>query len=312
MIRIPLSIGSEHGQLHSAVVLPYPHNAIDISWKDWETVVNPQEREKHPETGPVNKEKLMKQHWRYVQLLLSAGVSLQKPQLQDGALCQVFTRDPMFVVGRQAYIGSMRDEYRFGEMAGLQPIRQKLQSDVRHHCAVVLTDHSQTLKGSPRQRRPIVEGGDVMVFDEGNRVLIGTGQTTNIAGYRALAKKLKEKGVMDVVRVPHDALHLDCCYAPQSNGKAIISSQVPAASRDILRRFHSELIPADEDEARKELGLNMFWLNPEQVVSHTRAPKTNAIVGYAGVEVYELEYDQLTSEWGSFHCAVAPLFRGKI
>lgn len=297
---IPLNLRSEHGKLEAAIVLSDPENAIDLSWEMHHKLIAPEELARHPETGEVSARILRQQHQAYMALLKSAGVQLYEPTLEKDAFCQVFARDPAFAVNDQLFIASMRDGYRFAEVQGLGELRRRFSK------VIELTDHD-----TKNESRQIVEGGDVMPFDEGNSVLIGTGQITNENGYEALARRLRQSGVQEVVRVPHEALHLDCCFAPLPNGESIVSSQVPAASREILKRYFPNIRPADEEEALQRLALNIFWLNPETVVSNENVPKTNDLLQQLGYDVRRLPYDQPTHEWGSFRCTVGPLSRAK-
>ena len=57
------------------------------------------------------------------------------------------------------------------------------------------------------------------------------------------------------------------------------------------------------------LASNLFWLNPDTVLSSTSAPKTNQQLRHRGYEVLEVPYDQLIHTWGSVRCTVCPLER---
>ncbi|MDD5623650.1 MAG: arginine deiminase family protein [Candidatus Peribacteraceae bacterium] len=297
MDTIPVSVRNEFDPLKTAIALPDPRNAIDLDAEGWKGAVDARELALHPETGEIVADVLRQQHQAYIEFLRANGVQLIEPPLQNDAFCQVFARDPGFAVNDTLFLASMRDDYRFPEVAGVEALQSRFSR------VVPLTNHNPA-----DPHRPRIEGGDVMPFDQGNAVLIGTGQISNEEGFDALARELRTQGMQEVVRVPHEALHLDCCFAPLPNGQALASSQLPPASRAILKRYF-QLQPANEQEASRELALNTFWLNPETVVGNARAPETNARLQELGYNVRALLYDQLTHEWGAFRCTVCPIER---
>jgi N-dimethylarginine dimethylaminohydrolase len=217
---------------------------------------------------------------------------LHSPETQAGAFCQVFTRDPCFVIGETLFVASLRDSYRDKEIAGLEQFRGQVRTVV-------------DLSGGGAR----IEGGDVMVLDEGRRVLVGMHRHTNEAGCGKLATHLARSGV-EVIRVPHRALHLDCCLAPLPNGEALYSaSKLPAPSVNLLRPCFGQLIPLDRDEAEMHLAANIFWINERKVVSNAATVQTNRLLRGKEYEVIELDFSHLVRLWGSFRCVVCPLER---
>jgi N-dimethylarginine dimethylaminohydrolase len=222
-------------------------------------------------------------------VLREAGVHLLSPKTQPGAFCQVYTRDPCFVVGRTLFVSRMREPYRRLETPGLADIRARVGAEV------ALDDG-------------VIEGGDVMAVRE-DVVLVGTGDITDGAGVAALRRHLEPRGIT-VVRVPHGALHLDCCLAPLPNRAGLFSvSRLPAASRERLSPYFADLIPLPPREDLGFLAANLLWLNPEEVVSTAHAPQTNAGLRQMGYAVHEVEYSEVIHLWGSVRCTVAPLLR---
>jgi N-dimethylarginine dimethylaminohydrolase len=283
-------VRNEHAALKTAIV----HgggNAIDITMDDYRRLVPAEELANHPESGPSSRTKLFEQHARFRKLLADQGVALVSPDSQKDAFCQVFTRDPCFAVGDTLFVGGLRDEWRHPETAGLGGIRESVGR------VVPLSDGGAT-----------IEGGDVMVLDPGNRVLVGMNRHTNEAGFRLLANALG--GSVEVVAVPHHALHLDCCLAPLPNGEALYAAnKLPDASLAVLGRYFSRLVPLDPCEAALHLAANVFWIDERRVVSGVAPKKTNALLRDMRYEVFELDFSDLVSLWGSFRCVVCPLER---
>lgn len=289
---LKLGIGSEWGELQSAI-FHNGENSIDLTFEDQKSVVEPDRLARHPECGACMREEIMRQHAVFRRILENAGVELVTPETQK-AFCQLFTRDPQWVVGEELFVaGKMRDDYRDPELLGLEEIKKRVGRVI------------PVSEG-------VVEGGDVMVINPG-LVMIGSGEISDAAGVSFMARHLKEKGI-EVVHVPHDGLHLDCVLAPLPNGKALISAvRLPAPSLAVLAKYFPELTPLDPEEDMLSLASNLFWLNPEEVVSTAHSPKTNELLrGEMGYRVHAPQYDQMHHMWGGTRCTVGPLRRAAL
>jgi N-dimethylarginine dimethylaminohydrolase len=203
----------------------------------------------------------------------------------------VFTRDPCFAIGDTLFLGSLRDSYRHPEVAALVEIGRS-------------SPDGAALGGDGVQ----IEGGDVFVCNEGRTVLVGMNRHTNEQGRALLAALLGPE--VEVVTVPHRALHLDCCFAPLPDGQALIARDRlhDEGRRQLERRFC--LIDLDPKEAALHLAANLLWLDRRQVVSGSAARKTNEWLWREGYEVIELDFSQLVSMWGSC-CVTCPLVRSE-
>jgi N-dimethylarginine dimethylaminohydrolase len=267
-------------------------NAIDISMDDHRRLIEPELLQEHPETGPIFRQRVIEQQAQFLRFLTFNGVEVLSPNPQSGAFCQVFTRDPCFAVGDTLFLGSLRDPYRHPEVAGLVDIG-------RASSAVA------ALWGNGA----MIEGGDVFVIDSGRTVLVGMHRHTNEHGRCLLAAHPASRGI-EVVAVPHKALHLDCCFAPLPNGEALIARDrlCDEGLQRLEHRFH--LIDLDLEEATLHLAANLLWLDERRVLSATSARRTNELLRSRGYEVHELDLSQLVCEWGSFRCVTCPLVRG--
>lgn len=282
-------IRDEFGRLRSAIVHDGA-NAIDITLEEVRGLVPPDELQDHPETGPSGKARVIEQLGRFRELLRSFGVSIIPPVTQPDAFCQVFTRDPCFVIGETLFVGGLRDDYRHPERAGLADILDGVRS-------------SADLSGEGA----FIEGGDVIVL--GEHVLVGSNRHTNESGYRRLSQALEGSGAQSI-KVPHGSLHLDCCLAPLPNREALYApGKLPEDSLHLLGPLFRRLIPLDRDEATLHLAANLVWLDEENVVSSVAAPKTNALLRSLGYTVHELDFSDLVSIWGSFRCVTCPIER---
>jgi N-dimethylarginine dimethylaminohydrolase len=275
---LTIRVQGELGKLRTAIVHD-GSNAVDVTMDDWQALPLPEAlADEHPEAGPSSKERLIEQHGRLRKLLTESGVTLLSPQTQPEAFGQVFARDPGFAIGETLFIGGLTDEWRLVETTRLR--------DIRTQFARVndLTGDGAT-----------IEGGDVMVFNAGQRVLVGMHRHTNEGGLRKLLDALAGSGI-EVIRVPHKALHLDGCLAPLPNGEALYASgKLPESSVAVLTRHFSRLIALDADEADRHLATNLFWLDQRRVVSGVVTKKTNALLREKWCEVIELDFADLVS-----------------
>ena len=288
---IAVGVHDEFATLRTAIVHD-GRNASDVTMADWRWTLPPSELARNPQLGRSSKARLITQHAGLRKVLARRGVTLLAPEAQHGAAGQVFTRDPCFAIGDRLFIGGLRDEFRHAETAGLRDIRARCDS------VIDLSGDGAT-----------IEGGDVMVFASRRRVLVGLSRHTNTAGVEKLSDALVPSG-LEVVRVPHDALHLDCCLAPLPNGEALYAAAwLPRSSVSALERYFKRLIPLNRDEATRHLAANIVWLDRRTVISATATRKTNALLAGKGYEVIELAFGDLVRQWGSFRCALCPIQR---
>jgi N-dimethylarginine dimethylaminohydrolase len=250
--------------------------------------------QKHPESGPVLAEIVVQEMARYRKLLVSYGVEIISPKPVEDAVSQIFTRDPLFVVGKSVFLGNMLDDMRAIELEGFDEVRERIPD---------LIDLSL-------DEEIVVEGGDVMVLNGGKTVLVGTNLNTNEAGFNALADHLTKPDVK-VHRIRHHRLHLDCCLAPLPNGSAFYQrGTISKRSMPVLKEVFKELIHLDPDESSRWLATNLLWLDPKTVVSGTQTKKTNERLKTMGYKVETLDFNNVKRMWGSFRCATCPIRRG--
>jgi len=253
-------IHDEFGTLRTAVVHD-AGNAVDTTVGDLRRFVPAKELKDHPESGSSFKERIIELHARFRQVLAENGVTLLSPAPQAEAFCQVFTRDPCFAIGDRLLVGSLRDEYRQAEIAGLRQLRKQFTKVIN------LSGDGAT-----------IEGGDVLVLGEGRRVLVGMHRHTNEEGFRKLVAALAGSGI-EVIKVPHRALHLDCCLAPLPDRAALYAAaKLPDGSVDTLKTCFVEMILLDPDEAALHLAANIFWIDRRRVVSSSATKKTNKLL----------------------------------
>lgn len=290
-------VGDEFGRLRRVIVHDGA-NAIDVDAVMIRTRIDPAALREHPETGPVDRRRLIAQVGRLRELLLEAGVGLIRPAEVPGAYCQVFTRDPCFVIGETLFLGALRDRHRADELRGLDDLIASMPGPVVDLAA----------PGA------LIEGGDVLVLDGGALVLVGTNRHTNAAGIARLEAALDPAGTgRKVVRVPHRGLHLDCCLAPLPGGDALVDpARVPADSIELLRPYFGRLLPIEPVESARQLAANLLWLDERTVATNAAAVRTNALLRSLGYDVRPLAISELVNAWGGLRCVTCPLEREPI
>ena len=110
-------VQDEFGKLRTAIVHD-TSNAIDFTMDDYRRLVPAKDLDKHPESGPSSRDRLIEQHGRLRKLLADQGVDLLSPETQKDAFCQVFARDPCFAIDRTLFVGGLRDKWRHRETEG--------------------------------------------------------------------------------------------------------------------------------------------------------------------------------------------------
>ncbi len=251
----------------------------------------------------INGAKGSDQHGKFLDFLGSQGVELYANLSNGtGSIGNAFTRDKAFVIRDTLY-------------ATEEGLASTGQGAKALGLAVPLVDPLDELwSGLPNVGRfsPLtekIEGGDVMVFDQGNSILVGTNKNTSAEGFHALKRLLSSRGT-DVHRIRHTGWHLDTCLAPLPNGEALYAPRkFPEPIEHSVGRFFKKLEAIDESEASCFLGTNMLWLNPYQVISTQSVPKTNEVLRKKGYEVHVIDYEEMILKWGSLRCTVCPLIR---
>lgn len=97
-----IRVENEYGCLRTAIVHD-GSNAVDITMDDWRKLLAPEDLAAHPETGAASRADVIEQMAGFRAVLSGHGVTLLAPEPQSGAIGQIFTRDPCFVVGERLF-----------------------------------------------------------------------------------------------------------------------------------------------------------------------------------------------------------------
>ena len=170
------------------------------------------------------------------------------------------------------------------------------------------------------------EGGDVMLWK--NYIFIGTYKgddypdvitaRTNMKGVNFIKNLFPNKIVKEFdltksnTNAKDNALHLDCCFQPVGNDKAIIHKEGFKNEEDY--RFLVDLFGAENlfhitKDEMYQMFSNVFSISPEVVVSEQNFTRLNNWLRKEGFTVEEIPYAEIGKQEGLLRCSTMPLIR---
>ena len=171
-----------------------------------------------------------------------------------------------------------------------------------------------------------IEGGDVMLWNE--HIFIGTYKgsdykdyitaRTNLAGVQYIKDLFPNKIVkeFDLVKskleARDNALHLDCCFQPVGNDKAIIYKngfREEADYRYLVKLFGEENLFHITRDEMYHMNSNVFSIDPNVVVSERNFTRLNNWLRENGFVVEEIPYAEIAKQEGLLRCSTLPLIR---
>lgn len=171
-----------------------------------------------------------------------------------------------------------------------------------------------------------IEGGDVMVWND--HIFIGTYKgsdykdyitaRTNIEGVNYIKEQFPHKIVkeFDLVKSkiePRDnALHLDCCFQPVGNNKAIIYKSGFRQESDYMYLVNlfgkDNLFHITRDEMY-HMNSNIFSISEDVVISERNFTRLNNWLRENGITVEAVPYAEIAKQEGLLRCSTMPLIR---
>ena len=171
-----------------------------------------------------------------------------------------------------------------------------------------------------------IEGGDVMLWK--NYIFIGTYKgsdykdyitaRTNVEGVQYIKDLFPNKIVKEFdlikskIEARDNALHLDCCFQPVGENKAIIYKRGFREEADYL--FLVKLFGAENlfHITRKEMYnmySNVFSIDTNVVVSEKKFSRLNEWLSKQGFIVEKIPYSEIAKQEGLLRCSTLPLIR---
>ena len=236
------------------------------------------------------------------------GVQVHRPKNIPG-LNQIYARDIAFVIGNKLVIPNVIEE-RSEELSALKDVLQSI-------------DERDILR-MPKEAR--AEGGDVILC--GDSIFIGYSEDedfdaykvarTNLDGVEFIKNSFPDKKIKAFELLKSDtdprksALHLDCCFQPIGENKAILCEKGFKNRSDfefLLNRFGKENAIVISAEDMYNLKSNVFSLSKDVIVSQTEFTRLNSILRDKGFKVEEISYKEVSKMGGLFRCSTMPLLR---
>ncbi len=171
-----------------------------------------------------------------------------------------------------------------------------------------------------------IEGGDVMLWKD--YIFIGTYKgsdykefmtaRTNMEGVEYIKqlfphKKVKEFDlVKSKIEARDNALHLDCCFQPVGETKAIIYKQGFREESDytfLVNLFGKENLFHITRDEMYHMFSNVFSIAPNVVVSERNFTRLNSWLRENNFTVEEIPYAEIAKQEGLLRCSTLPLIR---
>lgn len=172
-----------------------------------------------------------------------------------------------------------------------------------------------------------IEGGDVILWNE--FMFVGTYKKpdypqyktarTNAKAIQMLKTKFPDKWVIDMELHKNDSdpyagvLHLDCCFQPVGDNKAIIYKDAfinPRNYETLIDLFGKKNIFEITKEEFFYMTPNIFSIAPDIVVSEKNFTRLNQHMrNHWGIQVEEIPYQNISKMGGLLRCSTMPLIR---
>ena len=235
-------------------------------------------------------------------------VEVYRPQIIEN-LNQIFTRDIGFVIDDKFF------------KSNILPDREEEIEAIEHVIRQVPSTHVFRL---PEEAH--IEGGDVMLADD--HIFIGTYRgddypdyiiaRTNMLAVGMIQDLFPRKKVMsfDLRKSNTDpynnALHLDCCFQPVGNGKAILHKNGFLQEKEyewLVNFYGKENIFEITSQEMFNMNSNIFSISPEVVISERNFTRLNTWLRDQDITVEEVPYAEIAKQEGLLRCSTLPLRR---
>ena len=171
-----------------------------------------------------------------------------------------------------------------------------------------------------------VEGGDVMPWND--YIFIGTysGEDypqlitarTNMDAVIAIQELFPDKIVKSFelrksnTNAKDNALHLDCCFQPIGQGKAIIHKNGFLIEREydwLVDFFGKENVFEITKDEMYNMNSNIFSISEDVIISEKSFTRLNTWLRKQGFTVEEVPYSEISKQEGLLRCSTMPLVR---
>jgi len=222
---------------------------------------------------------------------------------------QIFARDIAFVIDDK-FIKSNILPDRAKEYHALEALLQKINPDD----IIELPEACH------------VEGGDVILCND--YIFIGIYSGTDYADYITARTNLQAAEAIQKL-FPHkkvktfelrksnsnpleNALHLDCCFQPLGNGKALIHDQGFLNKSDfkwLLDFLGTDNVFVVTPKEMSQMNCNVFSISKDVVISEQNFTRLNTWLTAQGYTVEKVPYAEISKQGGLLRCSTLPLIR---
>ena len=273
-----------------------------------EDCYDPKSREHVLNNTYPNEEDLIQEMDEFFQVLKKYNVTVYRPEkIMD--YNQIFSRDIAFVIENKFVFANVVKE-RSKEINGIEHVYNQIDDQ-----------HLIRLPDSCR-----VEGGDVMLW--GIYVFIGTYTAddyseyitarTNMQAVDVIEKLFPSKTIIpfELLKSNDDprnnALHLDCCFQPVGENKAIICPEGFLDKNQyqwIVDLFGSDNIFEITKEELYNIHCNIISIDHNVVVSDRTFDRLNSWLEENNFIVEKIKYTEASKQGGLLRCSTLPLIR---
>ena len=273
-----------------------------------EQCYDPKSRE-HVLAGTYPKEKdMMLEMEAVAQVFRKYDVQVFRPKIIE-EYNQIFSRDIAFVI-----------ENKFIK-ANILPDRDREILALEHIWLQIPKENRITL---PEECH--IEGGDVILWND--YIFVGTYTADDYSDF--ITARTNGKAVKALQQLfPHkivkafelrksnynpkeNALHLDCCFQPIGNGKAIVHKNGFLVEDDyqwLLNFFGEENIFEISKEEMYQMYSNVFSISEKVIISEKNFTRLNNWLRLQGFIVEEVPYAEIAKQEGLLRCSTLPLIR---
>ena len=254
-----------------------------------------------------NKYRLQNQISKFKKILLNYNIKIHDLEVLNTN--QIFVRDLGFIIDNRFFISSILPDREF-EIKGLRKILNQIKNVIK----------------LPKNAH--IEGGDVVL--DNDHIFIGYyGQKdygnqitarTNKKAIKLIRNFFPNKKTipLEIIKSPHlptlNALHLDCCFQPVSENKAVICKEAfknPFELNYLINFYGEENIFQITLKEMTKLYSNFFSIDKTTVISDSRFSRLNKWFKQIGVKVEKVNYSEIAKLGGLFRCSTLPLIRKK-
>jgi N-dimethylarginine dimethylaminohydrolase len=240
----------------------------------------------------VNTETCIKEHNELVNAYRENGVEVSFMDPDTRFFDEVFSRDFGTCVKEGYILGNFKNKDRVGETK----LYEEKMKELKVPCILKCT------KG-------FFEGGDFFMLDE-NTLAIGMLERTDEAGVREITNGLKQYGY-EVIGVSsmEKCIHLDMCFNIVDEKLAVACREVlPQSFLDVLNDRGFNIIDVDRKDIMSCF-CNIQSLGRHRVMSFKNNSVVNKKLRSYGIEVIEIDLNEIFKHNGGIHCMTFPLKR---